>query len=141
MVVMKILTLNRSSFEYYTRKVKGNSEISLDQAARKMTRNKNLSFIYRKDSPEKLNPRTWHAYGALRFMVQNDEVKWMENNCKMFPMWFNDWDEYLRLSKELEIEERYVKGFVPPVEVNEPDELTKEMLSKKKSWLQRLFKW
>jgi hypothetical protein len=136
---LKMLKLNDNSYEYYRNKVKGNENISREQAERKLTRNSLLSFVYMKDSPAKKNPRTWYSYGALRFMVQNNEVKWIENNCRVYPMWYLDTAKYMSLSDELGIDKEHVKIYEKPVI---DDRIQARTLKPKqnKNWLQRILK-
>lgn len=104
------IVFNEHTLSYYKRHVKGNGNISTELANKKITRNKELAFIYRKDDDSKKNPRVWYSYGMLRFMVQDGEVRWMENHRKKFPMWYKDWDKYNALNTYLQIEDGHVKS-------------------------------
>lgn len=105
----EIICFNENTLAYYRKNVKGNEFISKRQADLKISRNKELAIIYRKDGLDKKNPRTWYAYGALRFMVSEGEVKWIENHQKVLPMWYLDEDKYYKLSKQLGIDSDHIK--------------------------------
>lgn len=103
------IKFNKSTFNYYKKHVKGDIDIDLETANKKITRNMYLALAYKKKN-HKDGMKIWYSYGALRFMVQNSEVKWIENHCAGFPMWYKDWDKYTELSKELGIDEEHVRG-------------------------------
>lgn len=105
----ELLTFSHEALKYYRNHVRGNADIPEIQAQRKMSRNMALAFSYKKDSEAKKHPRAWYSYGALRFMVRDGEVKWIQNHCRTFPMWYKDWDRYYGLSEYFRIDEKYVK--------------------------------
>lgn len=104
-----LLSLSENSLNYYRKHVKGNRDISENQACRKMTRNMMLAFAYKKDSLNKKSPGTWYAYGCLRFIVKDGTVIWMENHLPVFKVWYKDWEMYEKLNKEFGIEEEHIK--------------------------------
>lgn len=106
---IKLLTLSENSLNYYRKNVKGNENIPEEQARRKMTRNMMLAFQYKKDSEKKKYPRVWHTYGCLRFIVKNNEVISILNHQPVYKVWEKDWDRYVGLNKEFEIDEKYIK--------------------------------
>lgn len=106
---IELIKFNEHSLNYYRKHVKGNKNVSEEEANKKITRNMYLSLRYKRDNLTKKNPREWYAYGQLRFMVQNGEVKWIENNCVYFPMWYKDWNKYHELSKKLGIEKKHIE--------------------------------
>lgn len=99
------LKLSEDAYRYYIKHVRGNEETTLDQARRKMERNMRLAMAYKKDSAAKKHPRTWYAYGCLRFIVKNGEVTWMLNKQPMMKGWYKDYAKYETLNDELEIKE------------------------------------
>lgn len=105
----KFLDFSVGSFDYYQRFVKGNEDISLDQARRKITRNMLLSAAYKRDSPNKESPRTWYAYGILHFIVKDNTVTWIQNHQPIVKGWKLDYDEYKRLSERFGIDEAHIK--------------------------------
>lgn len=150
MTNVEVLTMSDSSYKYYTSKVKGNAKTSRNMASLKLTRNRELALCYKRDNSAKKNPRAWYGYGSLRFMVQDNEVKWIENDCANFPMWYLDWDKYVKLSEELGIDEKHVKikkstihrttPVVPATGGGYSSLNDKKAKVEKKSWINRLLK-
>lgn len=106
---IELLTLSENSLDYYRKRVKGNKDISEEQARRKMTRNMILAFQYKKDNETKKYPRAWFTYGCLRFIVKNSEVTWIVNHQPVFKVWKKDWEKYAELNKKFRIDEKHIK--------------------------------
>lgn len=106
---VEFLTFNESTLNYYRKKVKGNEDISDDQARRKMTRNMLLAYPYKRESSVKKHPRTWYSYGSLRFIVKDNKVTSLINHQRVFKAWVKDWDKYKELNARFDIEEKYIK--------------------------------
>lgn len=103
------LTFNESTLNYYRKSIRGNEDISEDQARRKMTRNMMLAYPYRQESRAKKHPRTFYTYGSLRFIVRDNIVISLINHQKVFKVWKKDWDKYNELNIRFEIDEKYIK--------------------------------
>lgn len=100
---VELIKLNKASLSYYQRFVKGNENITEDQANRKMTRNMLLALPYKRDSDARVSPRVWYSYGCLRFIVKDGEVIWIQNKLPVMKSWHKDYEKYEILNKKLEI--------------------------------------
>jgi hypothetical protein len=99
---MEILRFKKGLFEYYVKNVAGNDEITRDQAQKKMTRNMHLAA---KSNSDKFTHQKY-MYGNLHFII-NDRgvITWMRNKCYSPEGWKVDKIKYVKLSKELGIED------------------------------------
>lgn len=95
-----MLKLSDRAYEQYTTSLKKNRRICRDQATRKMIRNRELALPMNK---------TWdgkgiiYSYGAMRFMVRDNVVVWIENGHRELPMWYKDKEKYHKLNRQLGI--------------------------------------
>lgn len=99
---MELLKLSESAFEYYKKNVKGNENITLDMARRKLTRN---TLLAAKTSTlaDKLKLQQEYVYGCLRIVVRFGTIVKLENHVPQVPGWKVNKKEYIRLSKILGI--------------------------------------
>lgn len=105
---MKLLKLTDEVFQYYKENVKGNENISEDQAARKLTRNVLLAMPVPQRSPvERLIGNMKYIYGNLYIVVRRNKVVHISNQSggKRYGGWFKDQAKYDELTKLLEIAE------------------------------------
>lgn len=96
---MKI-SLSRFMYKQYKEIVIGNEDTSHKQANLKMRRNAQLAA-----TSVRPDGSIHYKYGCLHFIVANNKVVWMSNNMKPEDGWKRDNRLYLKLSKELGIEE------------------------------------
>lgn len=105
---MKLLKLSDNAYNYYRENVKGNKNIAMDQARRKLTRNvlmaKEVKIRNRLD--RLLGKRLYH-YGNMDIIVQFDRVIHIKNikGGKRKGNWKRDEEKYIQLTKELGIED------------------------------------
>lgn len=97
---IELLELTDKVYHYYRKNVKGNINITEDQARRKITRNMHLAFKYKDDGTNKS-----YSYGCLRFTVKNGKVIWIKNWMKKHKVWEMDAKKYTELSKAYGIED------------------------------------
>jgi hypothetical protein len=98
----EILKFKKGLFDYYRNTVSGNNEITMDQARRKMTRN--MLLAAKSDSTEFNSQR--YMYGSLHFNVNERGVITWIGNRKFTPQgWELDKEAYVRLSRELGVED------------------------------------
>jgi len=97
-----LLKVSDNVLDYYRNNVRGNEKITLDQLQRKLTRN--MKLAHKEDSAGYRNQM--YKYGSLWFTVcSRGKVRWIKNKCNMPVGWMLDKKEYIRLSKELGIED------------------------------------
>jgi hypothetical protein len=98
----QLLSFKKGLFEYYQVHVQGNGQITYDQAARKMTRN--LQLAEKVDSTG--HRGQLYKYGSLHFIVDKENrIVWIKNYCRIPDGWALNKKEYLRLNKQLGIED------------------------------------
>jgi len=90
--------LPKNVYKIYRETVKGNEDTSYDQASRKMYRN--MLLAYKSERPDGSHH---YKYGCLHFNVANNKVVWMRNNNTPQKGWKRNNREYIRLNKELGI--------------------------------------
>lgn len=105
---MKLLKLSDKAYEQYRTKVKGNENITRDQASKKITRN----VLLAKEVPPRytldrlLGSKLYH-YGNLHIIVRWGKVLQIYNHFG--GQYHNDWvldkEKYIKLTKELGIED------------------------------------
>lgn len=105
----RLLTINNKSFEYYKKYVKGNKNISYDQARRKMTRNMHLAYQYQTSVTSEGRVIKHYTYGNLCFSVIKNEVVSIDNYRPIHSKWKQDYPKYLALSKRFGIHEEGIK--------------------------------
>jgi hypothetical protein len=99
---IKILKFKGNTFTYYQTHVKGNEKVTYDQARRKMTRN--MMLAYKTDSEG--YPGQMYQYGSLWFVVNTkNQIVWIKNYCFLPEGWKVNKIKYLKLNKQLHIEE------------------------------------
>lgn len=110
---MDLLRVNDKVLDYYRNNVRGNEDITLDQLERKLTRN--MKLAYKEDSEGHRNQL--YKYGSLWFAVcSRGKVRWIKNKCNKPVGWKLDKKEYIRLSKELGIEDYHTYTVVEEVQ-------------------------
>lgn len=106
---MRLLNLKESAFNQYREQVKGNTNISFDQARRKLTRNILLA-AERKRLKNFIRCQQEWIYGNLKIIVRFGTIIEIENHIKdIVPGWTLDQQKYERISKELGIYENKFK--------------------------------
>jgi hypothetical protein len=94
-------------FQYYRENVKGNENISRDQASRKLTRNVLLAMeVPPRNFLETWSGNTKYIYGNLHIIVKRGKVIKLFNNhgkVKAYGGWFLDKEKYNQLTKDLKI--------------------------------------
>jgi hypothetical protein len=89
----------------YKLTVKGNMNVSFDQARRKLTRNILLA-AERKSLKNTLKRRREFIYGNMRIIVKSGTIIEIENYIiDVVPNWTKDEEKYERITKELGIHE------------------------------------
>lgn len=105
---MKLLNVSNDVLQYYREKVRGNENITLDQARKKLTRNVMLA---KKVTPRKRLDRllgiSLYQYGNLHMKLRWNKIIYIKNHRsgKHYGNWKLDKEKYIRLSEELGIEE------------------------------------
>ncbi|WP_144509890.1 hypothetical protein [Bacillus sp. FJAT-22090] len=94
------LALSKGIYRLYTATVNGNENTTHRQTILKMKRN--IQLAHQSERPD---GSIHYKYGSLHFIVANGRVVWMQNNCKPEKGWKRDDHLYLKLNKELGIEE------------------------------------
>ncbi len=101
-MTIQLLKFKGGTLHYYRTNIKGNEDITYDEAKRKMTRN--MMLAHKEESIGKST--TMYKYGCLWFLVDNkDRIVWMRNNHRPAEGWKRNKREYLRLNKELGIDD------------------------------------
>lgn len=93
------LKMTDSAFNYYKNSVKGNKNITYEQACLKMTRNMMLALPVKKNNGKRLV----YMYGTLHFTVQNGRVNWIGNQRPIPAVWYKDRVRYDEITKTLGI--------------------------------------
>ena len=99
--MIKLLELNRKTFNYYREELNGNKNDSYSVAKRKMTRNMMLA---QKQPKIELKKGEKYCYGSLHFLVVNNNVVWIKNRCSKPTGWILDKSEYVELNEKLRID-------------------------------------
>ncbi|PKR83520.1 hypothetical protein [Heyndrickxia camelliae] len=103
---MKLLRLKPEVYEYYRTKVKGNKDISYDQACKKLTRNVQCATELepRNDFEKEIGNKAY-LYGNLFIVVRKGRVVYLKNHSKLKSKhgWYFDAKKYITLSNELGI--------------------------------------
>jgi hypothetical protein len=106
---MKILKLTDKVFQYYKENVKENENITRDQAAKKLTRNKELAMrVPPRNNRERQKGYQMYYYGNLHFVVSDDKVIHIKNHADgnlHCAGWFLDENRYAELTNKLGIED------------------------------------
>jgi hypothetical protein len=101
--VIRLLNLKESAFEQYRQSVKGNANITFDQAKRKLTRNVLLA-VERTSLKNILKCQQEWIYGNMRITVRFGTIIEIENHISdIVPNWIKDEKRYEQISKELGI--------------------------------------
>lgn len=102
---MELYNLKNSAYQMYKLTVKGNMNVSFDQARRKLTRNILLA-AERKNLKNKLKRQREFIYGNMRIIVKSGTIVEIENYITdTNPDWTKDEERYEQISKELGIYE------------------------------------
>jgi hypothetical protein len=105
---MELLKLTDKVYEQYKLSVKGNTDISKDQAARKLTRNVLLAKeLPPKSKIDRLLGIKLYAYGNLHILVRRGKVVNVSNHYggEYHTGWEFDKKKYIELTKQLGIED------------------------------------
>ena len=94
----QVLKMSTETFNYYKKNVKGNKNISYEQACLKMTRNMLLALPVKKQSG-----RLIYMYGTLHFTVKDGRVNWIKNNMPIPAVWYKDRVRYDEIGNTLGI--------------------------------------
>lgn len=101
---MKILRLTDKAYEQYKTTVKGNQNISKDQARKKLTRNVLLADEIELDRKDRLLGKKRFRYGNMTIHLQFGYIVHIENvKGKFIRGWIKDFKKYDYLTKELGI--------------------------------------
>ena len=103
--MIRLLNLKESAFDYYRNNVKGNVNITFDQARRKLTRNVLLA-VERTNLKNLLKCKQVYIYGNMRIIVRFGTIVEIENYITdVVPNWTKDEEKYEQITKELGIHE------------------------------------
>lgn len=103
---MQKLKMGREMYAQYKSTVKNVENITLEQAQLKMTRNAQLAIVNPRFNAKGKVHSTHYQYGSLQFITTNDgSIVWMKNYCGFPKDWKRDNTLYLKLNKELGIED------------------------------------
>ncbi|PLR99523.1 hypothetical protein [Bacillus sp. T33-2] len=105
---MKLLKVTDDVFQYYKENVRGNKDITLDQARRKLTRNVMLAKkVVPKDDIQRIIGTKIYHYGNLHITVRWNKVIHIVNHRsgKHYGGWKLDRRKYEQLTKELGIQD------------------------------------
>jgi hypothetical protein len=106
---LRLLKLKQSAYDTYREQVKGNANITYDQAIRKLTRNVLLA-VERISLKNILKCEQQYIYGNLRIIVRFGTIIEIENHIQdVVPGWVLDQKKYEQISKELGIYENKFK--------------------------------
>lgn len=114
MTTIKLLEITNEALSQYREEVNGNKYITLEQAQRKLTRNVKLVRDY---APERVTSK-WlglivtYSYGNLDIVVKRGKVISIVNNKGQQCNWHPNKQEYIRLCKQLGIEDNKFKKVV-----------------------------
>lgn len=101
-MTMTKLTMTNNVYRQYKSVVKDNETTTKEQANLKMTRNAELAVA----SVRPNGKGTHYSYGKLQFIVnEQGTVVWMKNHCKTPVGWKRDNVKYLKLNRELGIDD------------------------------------
>jgi hypothetical protein len=107
--LIRLLNLKESAFNYYRTNVKGNLNISFEQAQKKLSRNVLLA-VERTSLKNILKCQQEWIYGNLRIIVRFGTIIEIENHIQdVVPGWVCDQKKYEAISKELGIYENKFK--------------------------------
>lgn len=100
--MVKLLHISNAALYNYQVSVYGNEHITREETSKKLTRNMLLS----KEELGRRPGEKLYKYGNLWFIVNKENaVIWLRNYCECPEGWELNKQEYVRLSKELQIEE------------------------------------
>jgi hypothetical protein len=105
---MELLRLTDKAYEQYKVSVKGNKDISKDQAARKLTRNVLLAKeLPPRNTLERFIGNRMHMYGNLHILVRRGKIVNVFNHYggDYHNGWEFDKRRYIELTKQLGIED------------------------------------
>lgn len=97
---MELFKLGKGAFHHYRNSVRGNQNISFEEAQRKLTRNIQLAIEVQ---PEKYDDKQLYMYGKLGILVVRDKIIWVKNNLHSPKSWKKDRKKLSSLNKELAI--------------------------------------
>lgn len=100
---MEILKMSPHAYEYYKANVRGNEDISYDQACRKMTRNVQLCKEFAPEQVTKQFRKATYTYGNLKISVRGKKVISLVNHKGTASKMKIDEKRYIELSRELGI--------------------------------------
>jgi hypothetical protein len=107
--VIRLLNLKESAYQYYRTNVKGNLNISFDQAQKKLTRNVLLA-VEKTSLKNILKCQQVYIYGNLKIIVRFGTIIEIENHIQdIVPGWTLDQKKYEQISRELGIYENKFK--------------------------------
>lgn len=99
--IINKLYFRKGWYKYYKENVRGNENISLQDAQKKMSVNKILA--YEKVDKVRRNT-TLYQYGCLKFLVdRKGSIVWMKNNCTPLRGWKVDVEKREQLKREFGI--------------------------------------
>ena len=103
---MNKLKMGRDIYAQYKSTVQNNESTTLEQAQLKMTRNAQLALVSPRPNTRGVVHSTHYKYGSLHFIVnKKDKIVWMRNYSGNPKGWKRDNKLYLKLNKDLGIEE------------------------------------
>jgi hypothetical protein len=106
---LRLLKLKQSAYDAYREQVKGNANITYDQAIRKLTRNVMLA-VEKTNIKDALKVKQVYIYGCLKIVVRFGTIIEIENHIQdVVPGWVLDQAKYEAISKELGIYENKFK--------------------------------
>jgi hypothetical protein len=103
---LELLNLTNKAFRYYSKRVKGNEDITYDLARRKLTRNVMLAAeIPPRDQSDLEKGNKLYHYGNLHILVKGDWVINIKNhrNTNSYTGWELDRFKYVELTIALGI--------------------------------------
>ena len=103
---MKILKLSDEVYQYYKTMIRGNEDITKDQAERKLTRNVMLGVeVPPRNTLERLKGNKLYYYGNLHIVVRWGKVVYLSNHYggKHYNQWEPNEQKYIELTKKLGI--------------------------------------
>jgi ATP-dependent phosphoenolpyruvate carboxykinase len=100
---VRLLNLKESAFKQYQLEVKGNANITFDQAQKKITRNVLLA-VERTSLKNLLTFKQVYIYGNMKITVRFGTIIEIENHISdPVPNWTKDEKRYEEISRELGI--------------------------------------
>lgn len=104
---MKLLDLQPNAYRYYKRNVKGNENISFEDARKKLTRNVELAELLQPTEDQMMQGVEMYAYGNLLIKVELNKIVWLKNlyGKNKRGVWQHSLEKYNELNKKLGIED------------------------------------